>query len=96
MLAEHEKDAWQAAKREQRERDATINAHLKERGKLQERITTLRQRQSHDRRVLAREIGQTIKAQRRDGHAYHLRQDRDLNQEQDRRNRRDWGPSLSF
>ena len=40
MLAEHEKDAWQAAKREQRERDATINAHLKERGKLQERITT--------------------------------------------------------
>lgn len=94
VLKEHEHQTWQSAKRDQQERDAIVQSHLDERQVLQKRILSLRKRHSHDRRILAREISQTIKAQQRDDQAYRLRMQHEY--EQQTREKKVRGPSLSL
>lgn len=92
IFKQHKQEAWQSAKRDQQERDALVRDHLTERQKLHERILSLRKRHAHDRRVLAREISQTIKAQQRDGQVYRLHMERE--HQQQTRDKPDRGLSL--
>lgn len=58
---ENEKDAWNALKRDQEQRDNLVKAQMKDRGYLQRDIDKLRRKQTLNRAILAREIAQTIR-----------------------------------
>jgi len=78
-----EVEAYQAAKRDQAQRDDLTVAQSKDRKALQKQFVALRSKQQEDRKILARSIGQAMRAHRR------------VDQRTNERNR-DRGPSLSI
>lgn len=61
-IKEHnEREAWDAAKRDQQQRDDLVMAHLKERRILQEKMDALRRKHAHNRKILARDLAQTMR-----------------------------------
>lgn len=58
---QNESEAWDAAKRDQQQRDDLVKAQMAERRKLQIQIEKLRRKHAQDRRLLAREISQTMR-----------------------------------
>lgn len=61
LKQQNEREAWEAAKRDQTQRDDLVKAHLKEKQRLQAEIDKLRRKHAQDRRMLAREIAQTMR-----------------------------------
>lgn len=57
---ENTKDAMEALKRDQRERDYLVFAQMQDRRVLQREFRALRGKHAHDRNVLARQIGQAL------------------------------------
>lgn len=93
--ARNEQEAWDALKRDQKQREELIAEQLKERQTLQKDITALRKSHLRDRRVLAREINQTLKTQSRDPYSYALTRQSELEQEQQNRTQsHGWSLSL--
>ncbi|MEP2705198.1 MAG: hypothetical protein ABJQ71_01315 [Roseibium sp.] len=76
-IAKNDKEAWDAHKRDQRQRETLIIEQLKERTALQKNISVLRKKHIRDRRILAREINQTLKTQARDPQCYEMTRDHD-------------------
>jgi hypothetical protein len=58
----NEHEAWQAIKRDQMQRDELIKAQMLERQMLQRQIETLRKKHAQERRMLARDIAQSIRS----------------------------------
>jgi hypothetical protein len=58
---QNEREAWDAAKRDQHQRDELVKAQMVERRKLQIQIEKLRRKHAQNRRLLAREISQTMR-----------------------------------
>ena len=58
---QNEKEAWEAAKRDQHQREALVKAQMRERRKLQSQIDKLRRKHIKDRQILARDIAQTMR-----------------------------------
>jgi len=85
---QNELDAYRCAKRDQAQRDALVVDQMRDRRALQKRFVQLRDKQRHDRRVLARTIMQSLKALRHSNTSQ--TQERTLHR---RRNR---GPDLSL
>ncbi|WP_395173533.1 relaxase/mobilization nuclease domain-containing protein [Roseibium alexandrii] len=77
VIAKNEREAWSAHKRDQKQREELIIEQLRERQGLQRSIAALRTKHIRDRRILAREINQTLKAQARDPHSYEMTRDHD-------------------
>ncbi|OJJ12988.1 relaxase [Alphaproteobacteria bacterium AO1-B] len=90
VIAKNEREAWSAHKRDQKQREELITEQLRERQALQRSIAALRTKHIRDRRILAREINQTLKAQARDPHSYEMTREHDHNR------KRYQGPSLSI
>lgn len=86
-----EVEAYQAAKRDQAQRDDLVVAQSKDRKALQAQFVALRAKQKEDRKILARSIGQFMAQRKRN-------QNRDLQKGPDlgRTRRRSRGPDLSF
>lgn len=61
IRTQNEREAWDALKRDQRQRDDLVKAQMTERQSLQKRIDSLRRKHAHDRRVLARDIAQSMR-----------------------------------
>lgn len=61
ITKQNEKEAWQCAKRDQSQRDDLIKAQMEDRKRLQKDIEKLRRKHAQGRRILAREIAQSIK-----------------------------------
>ncbi|MEP2706162.1 MAG: relaxase [Roseibium sp.] len=91
-IAKNDKEAWDAHKRDQRQREPLIIEQLKERNALQKDISALRKKHIRDRRILAREINQTLKAQARDPKCYKMTRQK----EHDHDRTRYRGPSLGL
>ena len=72
VMTKNEREAWSAHKRDQQQREDLIVEQLRERQALQRSIAALRTKHIRDRRILAREINQTLKAQARDPHSYEM------------------------
>lgn len=79
--AQNEQEVWAALKRDRRQREDLIIAQLKDRQVLQKDIIAQRKKHIRDRRVLAREIHQTLKTQARDPHSYALTRQWELERE---------------
>lgn len=60
MKRELETEAYQAAKRDQAQRDALVIAQMKDRQALQRNISALREKQKEDRKILARNISWSL------------------------------------
>jgi hypothetical protein len=58
---ENEKDAWNALKRDQEQRDNLVKAQMKDRRDLQRDIDKLRRKHTQNRSILNRDIAQTIR-----------------------------------
>lgn len=58
---QNEKEAWQALQRDQEQRDHLVKEQMRERRKLQQDIDILRRRHIKNRRILARDIAQTMR-----------------------------------
>ncbi|MEM9733864.1 MAG: relaxase [Pseudomonadota bacterium] len=58
---QNEREAWDAAKRDQQQRDDLVTAHLKERRILQEKMDALRRKHALNRKILARDLAQTMR-----------------------------------
>ena len=84
-------EAYQAAKRDQAQRDELVVAQSKDRKALQKQFVVLRSKQKEDRKILARSIGGFM-AQRKRNQNNELQRDSDLSPQ--RRNSR--GPDLSL
>jgi hypothetical protein len=61
VKTQNEREAWDAAKRDQQQRDDLVKAQMVERRKLQIQIEKLRRKHAQDRRLLAREVSQTMR-----------------------------------
>lgn len=59
---QNEHEAWDALKRDQRQRDDLVKVQMVERQSLQKQIDTLRRKHAQDRRILARDIAQSMRA----------------------------------
>jgi hypothetical protein len=81
IITKNEREAWSAHKRDQKQRETLIIEQLKERHILQKSIAALRKKHIRDRRILAREIHQTLKAQARDPQCYEMTRERDIQPE---------------
>ncbi len=68
MQKQNQAEAMQSAKRDQDQRDDLVLAQMRERQALQTQFKKLRDKQVQDRRVLARSIGQTLRAHRNAEH----------------------------
>lgn len=84
-MRKNEQEAWDAHKRDQKQREELIAEQLKERQVLQKDITALRKTHLRNRRILAREINQTLKAQARDPNSYEMTQQHALERQDDQR-----------
>ncbi len=62
MKTQNEKEAWQAVKRDQVQRDSLVFAQMKERKKLQKDIENLRRKHAQNRRILARDMMQATRS----------------------------------
>jgi aspartyl-tRNA synthetase len=58
---QNEREAWDALKRDQRQRDDLVMAQMSERQSLQKQIDALRRKHAQDRRILARDIVQSMR-----------------------------------
>lgn len=58
---QNEREAWDALKRDQRQRDDLVKAQMSERQSLQKQIDALRRKHAQDRRILARDIAQSMR-----------------------------------
>ncbi|MEM8750140.1 MAG: relaxase/mobilization nuclease domain-containing protein [Pseudomonadota bacterium] len=58
---QNEKEVWVAAKRDQVQRDNLVKAQMQDRRKLQKQIEALRRKHAQDRKILARDIAQTVR-----------------------------------
>lgn len=76
---QNEREAWESAKRDQKQRDDLVKAHLKERQGLQAEIDKLRRKHAQDRRLLAREIGQSVRVAEQTGRKQVIERQHDLN-----------------
>lgn len=83
---QNEKDAWQAIKRDQLQRDNLVFVQMKERKKLQKDIESLRRKHAQNRRILARDMMHAMRASEQS--------DRFQAQERQRPVNRYRGPSL--
>jgi len=61
IRTQNEREAWDALKRDQRQRDDLVKAQMADRQSLQKRIDALRRKNAHDRRILARDIAQSMR-----------------------------------
>lgn len=86
-----EVEAYQAARRDQEQRDDLVVAQSKDRNALQAQFTTLRAKQKEDRKILARSIGQFM-AQRKRNQNNELKHASDLSPQR----RKARGPDLSL
>lgn len=57
----NEREAWEALKRDQRQRDELVKMQMLERQLLQRQIDTLRRKHTQDRRILARDIALSMR-----------------------------------
>lgn len=57
----NEKEAWDAANRDQTQRDELVKAQMHDRRKLQSQINKLRRKHTQERQILARDIAQTMR-----------------------------------
>lgn len=62
IKSQNEHEAWDALKRDQRQRDDLVNVQMIARQSLQRQIDALRRKHAQDRRILARDIAQSIRA----------------------------------
>ena len=62
IKSQNELEAWDALKRDQHGRDDLVQAQMKERQSLQRQIDALRRKHAQDRRILARDIAQSMRA----------------------------------
>lgn len=58
---QNEKESWDAAKRDQKQRDELVKAQMRDRRRLQSQIDKLRLKHLKDRQILARDIAQTMR-----------------------------------
>ncbi|MCY0149350.1 relaxase/mobilization nuclease domain-containing protein [Hoeflea sp. G2-23] len=61
IKSQNELEAWDALKRDQSQRDGLVKVQMKERQSLQRQIDTLRRKHAQDRRILARDIAQSMR-----------------------------------
>lgn len=87
VRTQNEREAWDALKRDQRQRDDLIKVQMVERQTLQKQIDALRRKHAQDRRTLARDIAQSMRTAEQ--------MERMQQTERDRSRERVWrGPSL--
>jgi hypothetical protein len=60
---QNEREAWQGMKRDQEQRDYLVRAQMKDRQALQSEIEKIRRKHAQDRKLLARELAQTMRVQ---------------------------------
>lgn len=87
IKSRNEREAWDALKRDQRQRDDLVMAQMVERQSLQKQIDALRRKHAQDRRILARDIAQSIRTAEQMERMQEVERDRS-------RNRAYRGPSL--
>lgn len=58
IKSQNTKEAWAALKRDQKQRDDLVKAHMAERRSLQQRIESLRRKHAQNRRILTRDVAQ--------------------------------------
>ena len=61
LKTQNEREAWDALKRDQRQREDLVMAQMSERQSLQKQIDALRRKHAQDRRILARDIAQSMR-----------------------------------
>jgi hypothetical protein len=61
IKSQNEREAWDALKRDQRQREDLVMAQMSERQSLQKQIDALRRKHAQDRRILARDIAQSMR-----------------------------------
>lgn len=61
IKTQNEHEAWDALKRDQSQRDDLVKVQMKERQSLQKQIEVLRRKHAQDRRILARDIVQSMR-----------------------------------
>ncbi len=88
IRSENEADALRCAKRDQEQRDALIVAQMRERQELQEKVKELKEQQSKERQILARDIASIAWAKSAEG------QEAYQSTLQQQRRARDQGPDM--